>query len=118
MMQNGEKIPRHLAYIRKLPCAVCGYVPCESAHVRYNDPARDKYQAIAKKPSDRFVVPLCAAHHREGKGAQHTMGERAFWERNGIDPLRLAELLFSVTGDYERGENIARQARRVAPWTK
>jgi hypothetical protein len=45
------------------------------------------------------------------------MGERAFWERNGIDPLRLAELLFSVTGDFERGENIARQARRVAPWT-
>jgi hypothetical protein len=115
--RHGTKRPQHLAFIRKLPCVVCGFTPSEAAHIRFNDHATGKMQAVGQKPGDEWSTPLCASHHREGPGAQHTMGERAFWERNGIDPLKLAELLFSVTGDFERGENIARQARRLAPWT-
>lgn len=39
------------------------------------------------KPSDRWCVSLCSAHHAE----QHRLGEPAFEQRYGIDLLALAE---------------------------
>ena len=50
---------------------------------------------MQRKPSDRFAVPLCAAHHREGPKAQHAAGERAWWAARGIDPYALAETLYA-----------------------
>ena len=39
------------------------------------------------KPSDRWVVSLCRAHHAE----QHGIGERAFEGRYGLELVALAE---------------------------
>jgi hypothetical protein len=110
----GEKRPDHLRYIRQLPCCVCGMRPVEAAHIRFNDAATGKRQAVGQKPDDKWTVPLCAGHHRDDNDAQHRMGERRFWDRQRINPLLLAELLFSVSPDIERGESVTRQARRLA----
>jgi len=111
---HGAKRPAHLAFIRRLPCAVCGVMfEVEAAHVRFNDAARGKLQALGQKPDDRWTAPLCAYHHRTGPGAQHSGNERAFWEKQGIDVLALCERLFEVSGDVEGGTRIVMQARRL-----
>lgn len=53
----------------------------EAAHVDY---AGDK--GMATKPSDRFAVPLCAAHHAE----QHMAGIKTFEARHRINMLEAA----------------------------
>lgn len=40
------------------------------------------------KASDLYTVPLCAEHHRGSCGV-HTVGERAFWSWNVIDPKKV-----------------------------
>jgi hypothetical protein len=112
--ENGESIPSHLRFVRTLPCVICATRPVEAAHIRFGDFDAGKAQALAKKPSDRWVLPLCAHHHREGGGAQHQMNERAFWQRHGIDPLDLARRLFVVSGDHAEGERICNQSRRLS----
>jgi hypothetical protein len=101
----------HLAFIRKLPCVVCGTRRnVEAAHVRMGNPLYGKRQAgMAEKPDDKFSVPLCAAHHDE----QHSMNEAEFWKALAIDPLRLALALFDSTGDEERAEAIIRSHREI-----
>lgn len=96
----------HLKFIRGLPCVVCGDdVTVEAAHVRMPDPSVAKpLTGIGIKPDDRFTVPLCGKHHRE----QHTMREFKFWEGVGVDPVKKALALYSVSGDHERGAEIAR----------
>jgi hypothetical protein len=42
---------------------------------------------IGLKPSDRWVISLCAQHHQE----QHRVGEREFERRYGIELSSLAE---------------------------
>jgi hypothetical protein len=39
------------------------------------------------KPSDRWSISLCRAHHAE----QHRIGERAFEKRYGVDLYALAQ---------------------------
>ncbi|AZO29296.1 DUF968 domain-containing protein [Mesorhizobium sp. M1B.F.Ca.ET.045.04.1.1] len=112
---KGQKRPRkedgaHLKWIRTLPCAITGRRPVEAAHVRYEDPAYAKRETgKAEKPDDRWSLPLSPEKHRE----QHSMAERAFWAKHGIDPLRVALALYNVTGDDEQGELIIRNARRA-----
>jgi hypothetical protein len=103
----------HLAFIRMLPCVVCGTRRnIEAAHVRMGNPLYGKPAAGAgEKSSDRFTVPLCAAHHDE----QHAMNEAEFWLALNIDPLRLSLALFDSTGDEERAEAIIRAHRETKP---
>lgn len=113
---RGTKRPQHLRFIRQLPCVVCGYQPSEAAHVRMNRPEHGRLQALGQKPDDKWVLPLCAGCHRENPTAQHQIGEEAFWRRHGVDPHRLAAMLFAVSGDHEQAERIVRQASRLAAW--
>jgi hypothetical protein len=46
--------------------------------------------ALGRKPSDEFAVPLCRSHHRAGD-------ERAWWQANGIDPVKVARKLWKHT---------------------
>ena len=49
---------------------------------------------MGRKVSDKFTVPICRLHHRE----LHRRGnERAWWENQGIDPLRIAASLWEKT---------------------
>jgi hypothetical protein len=38
------------------------------------------------------------------------MNEKVFWLTVGIDPIKLCEALFSVSGNHEEGERIALSA--------
>ena len=117
---SGKKRPRekdkdHLAWLSTLPCVITGKRPVHVAHVRYADPVYAKPQTgIAEKPSDKWCVPLLATLHNEGPEAQHGMNERLFWARHGLDPLRIALALYSVTGDDEQGALIISEANRIA----
>ena len=106
----------HLAFIRTLPCAVCGKCgETEAAHVRYGDRrAGQRPTGMQEKPDDRFTVPLCAEHHRLKNYAQHNFSEQLWWKRIGIDPVLLALALFGVSGDREAGAGIVRDHRLTA----
>jgi hypothetical protein len=56
--------------------------PIECAHVRTRTNG-----GLSLKPSDRWVISLCAGHHQE----QHAIGERAFECRYGLDLRAIAE---------------------------
>src|SRR4051812_34626348 len=63
-------------WIHTEPCIVCGRLPVECAHV--GD------RGYGFKCDDTEILPICAAHHRTGKQAQHVRG-RNFWTYHGID---------------------------------
>ena len=98
------KFPKHLDFIRQLPCVVChDNTATEAAHLRYGDRRAAKPQTgMGIKPDDCWTLPLCSKHHAE----QHTMGERIFWSRGAVDPVFLALALYRVSGDHELGEQI------------
>lgn len=111
--QHDEK---HLAFIRTLPCVVSGvHVNVEAAHIRYSDATWGKVNpGTGKKPDDCWTIPLCAELHRlDPINSQHSMNEREFWERHGIDPLSVAHALYAISGDYEAGLKIILEARNV-----
>jgi hypothetical protein len=117
LTSSRRKHPRienrnHLAFIRKLPCIVCGTRRnIEAAHVKLGNPLYGKEPGGTLRPNDSFVLSLCAAHHDE----QHAMNEAQFWMALAIDPLRLALALFDSTGDEERAEAIIRAHREIKP---
>lgn len=107
-----EKNEAHMAFIRTLPCLLCAEdTTVECCHVRMADRSVAKpMTGIATKCDDRFTLPLCGAHHRD----QHTIGnEQIFWGVKGIDPVKTALALWSVTGDYERGCAIVRAVNEL-----
>lgn len=81
----------------------------EAAHIRYGDLRYGKRETgIAEKPSDCWVLPLCPNHHR----AQHAFGDEAeWWRRIGIDPLRLAALVYLHSGDEEAASLVMQRSK-------
>ncbi len=118
--QGGRlEYPRHLAFVRTLPCLVLGtWGSTEAAHLRGASPAHRKGMTpMGRKPDDCWVVPLSSGAHR----AQHSMNEAEFWRRNGIDPFAVAEELFRHTGDHDTCLMILARARRGGerpPWAR
>ncbi len=106
-----QMAPEHLRFIHGLPCLICG-TPGEAAHVRYGSiPHGKRPTGAGERPSDRWTVPICPAHHREGPDAQHNHNEADWWRRHGIDPLIVAALLWAATGDMEAAYQICHAAR-------
>lgn len=89
----------YFALVRQLPCLHCGMEPCEVAHLRLSSAAYGKASGLGKKPDPKWVLPLCAEHHRLGRNAQHNQGEAQFWADLGINPLIAAEQLYAQRGD-------------------
>jgi len=81
--RRAGKCQGHLSWVRKHFCCVpgCGRSPIETAHVR-----KGTNGGIATKTSDRWVISLCAFHHRE----QHATGERRFEDKYEINLKSLA----------------------------
>ena len=67
----------------------------------------DDRGGIGLKPHDRWSVPLCHTCH----GEQHALGERAYWDIRGINPLALAESLWRNSGNLEAARGIVGRAR-------
>lgn len=106
-----ERSEKHLAFLRELPSLVPGAGPIEAAHVRYGDLRYFKpITGMGEKPADKYAVPLAAFAHRE----QHSMSERKWWDRQGIDPVLIAALLWLHSGNYEAGVHIITTARNWA----
>ena len=75
--------PRYLAWIRTLPCAVCGSRRgIEASHTGPH--------GLGQKSSDLTAIPLCRKHHRGGNSSYHKLGPRRFAE---IHNLNLVELV-------------------------
>lgn len=81
---------RHrLRFVAEQACLICGRQPSDAHHIRYAQP-----RALGRKSSDEFTVPLCRIHHR----ALHRVGdEQGWWKQVGIDPLRVAQSLWTMT---------------------
>lgn len=77
----------YLRYLRRQPCCICGdNTSVEAAHLRVGSIGDGKRDAGGgEKSSDKWALPLCGRHHDE----QHTMNEREFWARYGLDPFAL-----------------------------
>ena len=101
-MKKIRKNPRHLKFIRTLPCSKCISPPLNQAtHVR-----KYKDGGTGLKPSDMFTVPLCHnCHHK-----QHNVGELTFWgdryDHTGQSRLdMLMNALYEQTGNHGAGVN-------------
>ena len=76
----------HVKSVAKQPCLVCGRRPADAHHLRFA-----QSQALGRKVSDEFTVPLCRGHHRE----VHRCGdEAAWWLKTGIDANAAARMLW------------------------
>lgn len=86
--QPRQLDPDYLAWIRTLPCCLCGDdVHVEAHHPRIGSIGDGKnYTGMNEKASDKWALPLCGRHHREA----HSMNEREFWACYGINPFALA----------------------------
>jgi hypothetical protein len=84
-----ERDRNHLRFVASQPCLVCGRGPSDAHHLKFAE-----QRAMGRKVSDKFTVPICRLHHRE----LHRRGdERAWWDKQGIDPLPIAATLWERT---------------------
>lgn len=117
---TGQKRPRirnepHLAFIRQLPCVICGARNVEAAHIRMGSRIHGKRETgLGERPTDFWCVPLCAWCHRLGPQSQHNMGEREYWAMHNIEPCGLALSLFGCGGNSEVAEVIIQETRAKA----
>jgi hypothetical protein len=102
--------PDHLAFIRTLPCLICGNdIETEACHIKMADARILKPLAGSQKRApDWFTVPMCSKHHRE----QHKGSERQFWLMEGIDVILMALALYAESGNYENCTRIINESLR------
>ena len=94
-----ERDREHLKFVAAQPCLVCGRTPSDPHHIKFAE-----QRAMGRRVSDRFTVPICRLHHRE----LHRRGnERAWWQRQGIDPLAIATTLWGKTHAIASPANLA-----------
>jgi hypothetical protein len=79
----------HLVFVASQPCLICQRTPCDAHHLKFAQP-----QALGRKVSDEFTVPLCREHHDE----LHRQGNEATWWANlQIAPVDKAKELWRTT---------------------
>ena len=101
----------YLDYIRTLPCVVCGR-PAEAAHLSTGNRFYGHHgRGTAQRAADRWAMPLCPYHHRNGRYAQHKMGEKPFWISVGKDAYKLSLILQGLW--LEHGPDAEEHARKV-----
>jgi hypothetical protein len=69
---------RYLAWIRTLPCVVCGTTRgIEASHTGPH--------GLGQKSPDSSAIPLCSKHHRTGTSSYHKLGARRFAQVHDLD---------------------------------
>jgi hypothetical protein len=101
---------KHLAFIRSLPCCVCGSVHLVHAHHLL----RTGEHGMGQRSADKYALPLCdkwapeIGCHRK----LHVNGDEEAWLASvGIDGRSLAASLWRVSGDREAALTILWKAR-------
>ena len=98
-----------------MPCLARGLfndVETEFTHIRFADASLAKFESgQGIKPDDYWTLPQCSKHHRE----QTDFGdERKWWQvMVGIDALKMALRLWSVSGDYNKAVEVIKAAFRI-----
>jgi hypothetical protein len=72
---------------------LCRRRPSDAHHLRFAQP-----QALGRKVSDEFVVPLCRTHHRQAHRSGREIG---WWQatKPEINPLEIARRLWEQSRD-------------------
>jgi hypothetical protein len=94
-----ERDREHLKFVAAQPCVVCGRTPSDPHHIKFAE-----QRAMGRKVSDRLTVPICRLHHRE---LHRRCNERAWWEKQEIDPLPIAANLWAKTHEIASAANLA-----------
>jgi len=85
---------KYRAWIRSLPCAVCGNTPSEAAHTASDG-------GMSLKASDFSCVPLCADCHTQGTYAYHRLNRQQFELHHSLDLKALVKRLNGLWFDPE-----------------
>lgn len=89
--------PAYRAWIRTLPCTICGSLwKVEAAHTGCDG-------GMSMKPSDYSCIPLCRNCHTAAKGAYHRVGKFAFERNYDIDLQALVKSLNVGWAAQQRG---------------
>ena len=87
---------RYRAWIRTLPCAVCGAeYGVEAAHTGADG-------GLRQKASDYSCVPLCSDHHTAAADSYHRLGREEFARRHDVDLKSLIRSLHHCWFAYSR----------------
>jgi len=77
---------KYRAWIRSLPCLVCGREPSEAAHTGSEG-------GLQLKASDLSCVPLCTRHHTMYPDSYHRLGRAGFEALHQVDCRELVRRL-------------------------
>ena len=112
--QPRVECPAFLEFVRGHACCVCGAPPkSQAAHIRFSDAMNGSLNpGIGAKPDDSKCLPLCAGCHLDNNNSLHRCGERAFWDRVGIDPFALAATLYDQFEKQQRRREPKERAPR------
>lgn len=110
----------YMMWIKQLPCVRCAYRgyavnSCEVAHLKMGIAFHGWREAgVQEKSSDQRSTPLCARCHRTDRDAQHSMGERSFWDSMNLCPACLAIALSEAYDEGRSGSAVIWAAVREA----
>jgi hypothetical protein len=85
---------KYKAWIRSLPCAVCGSTPSEAAHTGSDG-------GTSLKASDYSCIPLCRDHHTQSADSYHRLGRDEFERRHDVNVKDLVRRLNRLWFDPE-----------------
>jgi hypothetical protein len=68
--------------------------------------------ALGRKVSDEYTVPLCSTHHQE---LHHAGNEPAWWKAKGVDAMGIAKLLWEESGNASPAGNHDRKTIQNVP---
>ena len=90
---RGKEVRRrskaHRLFVAAQPCLVCQRTPCDAHHLKFA-----QTNALGRKVSDEFTVPLCRHHHQD----LHRRGnERSWWGNVKIDAVEMARQLWETS---------------------
>lgn len=89
---------KYKAWIRTLPCLVCGAQPSEAAHTGSDG-------GMSMRSSDYSCLPLCSEHHTMAPASYHQIGRARFEALHDIDCRAIVKRLthdwFAYSGEIK-----------------